>query len=268
MMMRTSLFTPILMLVWVTVNANPQAAIELSYDQARWHPMHFKPAIDEATNEQCLECHREVLDRRVSEKTPAGVAAADALAWYQTLGTYEGAQETMHRRHLVTDYANKVMDMKCNTCHQGNDPREETAMSHADGDASLTQRKHVNPNICLMCHGRYTYENMGVPGPWPEFGAAFQNNCLLCHAVFRTNRHQVNYLKPDAIEALAKEDSDVCYGCHGGRAWYRIGFPYPRHPWPGMAEAVPDWAKDRPAESESRFLVGASKPEPAQQSAQ
>ena len=141
-------------------------------------------------------------------------------------------------------------------------------MSHAGGDSTLTQRKHVDPNTCLMCHGQFTYQNMGVPGPWPEFGAAFQNNCLLCHVTFRTNRHQVNYLKADAIEELAKEDADVCYGCHGGRAWYRIGFPYPRHPWPGMAEAVPDWAKDRPAESEARFLVGASKPNAEQQPAQ
>lgn len=267
-MTRTSLFALNFMLVWTIVGATAQAASELSYDQARWHPLHFKPAIDEATNEQCLECHQEIVDRRVSQVSPAGVTAAQALAWYQTLGTYEGEQETMHRRHLVTDYANKVMDMKCNTCHQGNDPREETAMSHADGDPTLTQRKHVNPNICLMCHGQYSYQNMGVPGPWPEFGIAFQNDCLLCHITFRTNRHQVNYLKPDAIEELAKEDSDVCYGCHGGRAWYRIGFPYPRHPWPGMAEAVPDWAKDRPAESEARFLVGASKPNAEQQPAQ
>jgi hypothetical protein len=108
---------------------------------------------------------------------------------------------------------------------------------------------------------------MGIPGPWPEFGAAFQNNCLLCHVTFRTNRHRVNYLKPDAIEDLAKEDSDVCFGCHGGRAWFRIAFPYPRHPWPGMAEAVPDWAKVRPSESEARFLVGISKQEETQQPA-
>jgi nitrate/TMAO reductase-like tetraheme cytochrome c subunit len=264
-MTKTSLFTPILILVGATASADLQAASELSYEQARWHPLHFKPAIDEATNEQCLECHQEVLDRRVAEESPAGVTARDALAWYQTLGTYQGAQETMHRRHLVTDYASKVMDMKCNTCHQGNDPREETAMSHAGGDASLTQRKHVNPNICLMCHGQFSYQNMGVPGPWPEFGVAFQNNCLLCHATFRTNRHQVNYLKPGAIEELAKKDNDVCYGCHGGRAWYRIGFPYPRHAWPGMPEAVPDWAKDRPTKSEARFLVGVSKPKAERQ---
>ena len=35
-----------------------------------------------------------------------------------------GEQETFHRRHLVTDYAREVMDLRCNTCHQGNDPRE------------------------------------------------------------------------------------------------------------------------------------------------
>jgi hypothetical protein len=107
-----------------------------------------------------------------------------------------------------------------------------------------------------MCHGQFPYQNMGVPGPWREFGAAFQDNCLLCHVTFRTNRHQVNYLKPEAIETLAKENGDVCFGCHGGRAWYRISFPYARHPWTGMPEGIPDWAKDRPTQSAPRFLVG------------
>jgi hypothetical protein len=68
-------------------------------------------------------------------------------------------------------------------------------------------------------------------------------------------RHQVNFLKADAIEEAAKNDSDVCYGCHGGRQWYRIPFPYPRHAWSGMAKDVPDWAKDRPTESEPRFQI-------------
>jgi hypothetical protein len=103
---------------------------------------------------------------------------------------------------------------------------------------------------------------MGVPGPWLEAGLAFQNNCMLCHATFRTNRHNVNYLKADAIEALAKEKEDVCFGCHGGRPWYRISYPYPRHAWPTMATVVPDWAKDRPTESEPRFLVGVAKAQP------
>jgi hypothetical protein len=108
-----------------------------------------------------------------------------------------------------------------------------------------------------MCHGRHNASIMGVPpGDWRETGAAFNYDCLICHANIRTTRHQVNYLKPDAIEALAKENKDVCFGCHGGRAWYRIEFPYPRHPWPSAGSAVPEWAKDRPTESEERFLVG------------
>jgi nitrate/TMAO reductase-like tetraheme cytochrome c subunit len=247
-------------LVWVTAHGDPQAVPDLSYDDARWHPLHFKPAIETATDEQCLECHKEVLDPSVRQESPAGVTAAGSLAWYQTLGTYVGEQDTLHRRHMVTDYATKVMDMKCNTCHQGNDPREEAAGSSATADDALTLRKHVDPNICLMCHGTFPYQYMGVPGPWREFKAAFQDNCMLCHAGFRTNRHNVNYLKPEAIEELAKTDNDVCYGCHGGRSWYRINFPYPRHPWPGSAGEVPDWAKDRPTQSEARFLIGISVP--------
>jgi anaerobic dimethyl sulfoxide reductase subunit A len=66
---------------------------------------------------------------------------------------------------------------------------------------------------------------------------------------FRTNRHQVSYLKADAIEAAAKAGTanktggDVCYGCHGGRAWYRIAYPYPRNSWPGMPEVCPNGRK-------------------------
>ena len=226
-----------------------------SYDQARWDPIHFKPAIETATDEQCLSCHAEVLDSRVRDASPAGLKTSEALAWYQTLTTYAGDQETFHRRHLVTPYARQVMTLKCNTCHQGNDPREETANSSATGDPTLTQRKHVDPNLCLMCHGQFPYQLMGVPGPWLEQETTF-GSCLTCHAAIRTHRHQVNFLRADAIEAAAKDNSDVCYGCHGGRSWYRIAYPYPRHPWPGSGETVPDWAKDRPTESDPRFLIG------------
>lgn len=226
------------------------------YDQARWDPIHFKPAIDSATNEQCLGCHQEVLDRRIRESSPAGVMAAEALAWYQMLDTYQGEQDTFHRRHLVSEYATQVMDLKCNTCHQGNDPREETSNSSADGSSDLIQRKHVDPMICLMCHGKHNAVVMGVPpGDWRETGKNFNFDCLLCHAAIRTNRHQVNFLKADAIEKAGKENSDVCFGCHGGRAWYRIDYPYPRHPWPGSGDTVPDWAKDRPTESDPRFRI-------------
>lgn len=261
-MSRANLLAILCALAAVSAQADTQTLQGLSYDEARWHPLHFKPASESATDEQCLACHAEVLEKSVRQETLAGITASEALAWYQALDTYQGEQETFHRRHLVTDYANEVMDLKCNTCHQGNDPREETAMSHAGGDPTLTQRKHVDPNLCLLCHGQFPYQSMGVPGPWLEYGHAFQNNCLLCHVTFRTNRHNVNYLKPEAIEALAKEKEDVCFGCHGGRAWYRVSYPYPRHAWPTMATVVPEWAKDRPTESEARFIVGVTQPVP------
>ncbi len=228
------------------------------YEQARWDPIHFKPAIDSATDEQCLACHEEVLSDRVRETSPAGVRAADALAWYQTLDTYSGPQETLHRRHLVSDYAQRTMTMRCNTCHQGNDPREETANSSADGSPDLIQRKHVDPEICLMCHGQFNYQVMGVPGKWTEHSQLFGDSCLTCHVAIRTTRHQVNYLKPEAIEEASKTNGDVCFGCHGGRSWYRIHYPYPRNSWPGDGGVVPDWAKDRPTHSDPRFAVTAA----------
>jgi nitrate/TMAO reductase-like tetraheme cytochrome c subunit len=223
------------------------------YDEARWDPLHFRPAIDTATDQQCLSCHKEILDSRVRDLSPAGVKASEAFAWYQTLSTYEGEQETFHRRHLATPYAMQVMKLKCNTCHQGNDPREETAHSSATGDPDLTQRKHVDPNICLMCHGSFDYTLMGLPGHWSENEEAF-GSCLTCHAVIRTHRHKVNFLRTEAIESAAKDNSDVCFGCHGGRSWYRIAYPYPRHAWPGGGDIIPDWAKERPTESDPRFL--------------
>ncbi len=245
-----------MMLAAIGLAASPMAGAQpRGYDAARWDPIHFKPAIETARDAQCLVCHQEILERRVRAETPAGLSTAKTLAWYQTLGTYRGEQETFHRRHLVTDYAKQVMDLRCNTCHRGNDPREETAGSTADADPTLIQRKHVDPKVCLLCHGRHNAAVMGVPpGDWRETGAPFQFNCLICHAAIRSNRHQVNYLKPEAIEAAAARDPDVCFGCHGGRAWYLMVYPYPRHPWPGSGDAVPDWAKDRPSASEARFL--------------
>lgn len=232
-----------------------EAITKEQHEQARWHPLHFKPQIDTATDKQCLACHQEVLDRKVFDQSPAGIKASASLAWYQTLNTYKGLQETFHRRHLVTPLAKRVMALRCNTCHQGHDPREEAPVPPDQANTNFTLRKTVNPDTCLMCHGANNYKIMGLPGPWIEFSETFQNNCLLCHAGIRTNRHQVNFLKPDAIEKEGAKDSDVCFGCHGGRAWYRIAYPYPRHTWQGMAPDVPEWAKDRPTESQPRFRI-------------
>jgi nitrate/TMAO reductase-like tetraheme cytochrome c subunit len=230
---------------------------ETDYEDARWDPIHFQPAIDNATNEQCLACHEEVLSNRVKAESPAGVKAENSIAWYQTLETYQGEQETFHRRHLVTPLAKELMNLQCNFCHRGHDPREEAVTPPAHEPPMHTLRKTVNPEkTCLRCHGQMNYKVMGLPKPWPEIRDGLKNNCLSCHVTFRTVRHQVTYLNADAIEEAAKDKGgDVCYGCHGGRAWYRIGYPYPRHEWPTMAPKVPDWAKDRPTESEERFRI-------------
>lgn len=226
------------------------------YLRATYSPLHFQPAIATATDAQCLACHREVLEDRVRKTAPAGIASAATRAPYQKVPTYEGAQETFHRRHLVTPLAHQLMDLRCITCHQGHDPREEAPGSSATAprNAAFTLRKQVDPDTCLMCHGRMPWEHMGLPGPWEDVKASVGNNCLTaCHEKVRTVRHQVNYLKAEAIEAAGQQDGEACRGCHGGRAWYRISYPYPRHPWPGMAAAVPDWAKDRPTASAARF---------------
>jgi hypothetical protein len=234
------------------------------YQAARWHRLHFKPAIDTATNEQCLACHQEILTGKVREASPAGLKAANAEAWYQTLDTYTGPQETFHARHLTTPFAKQVMSLNCTFCHQGADPREKAPGSHATGQegAAFTLRKTVNPSeTCLRCHGRFPNQNMGID-PWTTVREGMEtpetpNGCMTCHAeLFRTVRHQVSYLKADAIEALAKTSADVCHGCHGGRSWYRISYPYPRHPWPSMdASQAPDWAKDRPTESDAKYRL-------------
>ena len=246
----------------------------VSYLQAQWDPIHFKPAIDKATNEQCLACHREILDRKVRPKSPAGVAASGSVAWYQLADTYKGDQTTFHARHLTSSFAKQTMKLKCNFCHRGHDPREEapgSSKTSGEGMGDFNLRKVVNPSeTCLRCHGRFPHEVMdGIDEAWSKARVNFEdeetkNGCLMCHDAeaggFRTKRHQVNYLKPKAIEKLAKEgSSDSCHGCHGGRAWYRNSYPYPRNSWPDMSEETPDWAKGRPTKSAARDLIGISR---------
>ncbi len=225
------------------------------YDRALWHPIHFKPAIDDATDEQCLSCHQEILDRRVLAQSPAGVKSSEALAWYQTLYTYAGEQETLHRRHLVTPLATQLMSMKCNTCHQGNDPREEAPIPPDESNTDFTLRKAVNPEICLMCHGANPYQLMGLPRPWPESRSLFQDNCLLCHANIRTTRHQVNFCKRTPSRKRGSKTRMSAMAAMAVVSGIRIPYPYPRHAWKGMTETIPDWAKDRPTESKTRFQI-------------
>lgn len=218
-----------LLLIFVIAFAN--TAIAKDYQKAKWDPIHFKPQIEMATDAQCLGCHQEILDRKVLQSSPAGVKSDQSMAWYQHLNTYSGEQDTFHRRHLLSEYSKKVMNLKCNTCHQGNDPREETANSSTTTPKDLTQRKMVNPDVCLLCHGKFNAAIMvGLNGDWRESGATFNNDCLACHIAIRKNRHNADFLNAGVIEVEGKKDSDVCYGCHGGRAWYAISYPYAKMP--------------------------------------
>lgn len=244
----------------------------LDYERARFHPIHFPPAIAEASNEECLVCHQEIMDYKPRVASPVGIAASDTLAWYQTLDTYSGAQESFHYRHLVSDYAQSVMNLECNFCHKGNDTREETpdmmssrAAYSTPATPEFTLRKMVNPSeTCLRCHGAMPdpVEIMGLDGPWHEVRGDIEyaeapNGCMSCHAeTFRTVRHGVDYLKAENIEKIGREgSSDSCYGCHGGRSWYRISYPYPRHDWPDMDTEVPTWAETRATQSDPEYAM-------------
>jgi len=225
------------------------------YLSARWDPLHFKPAIDRATDEQCLGCHRDVVERTPLEVSPAGLKSGETLAWYQTLDVYEGEQDSFHRRHLTSPMAKRLMNFRCNSCHQGHDPKDEASGTTDDGQADLTLRKSVDPDLCLMCHGKFDFNVMpGLAGDWTEVRDQFNNDCVVCHTEFRTKRHLLNFLNAEAIEEAGKENGDSCYGCHGGRAWYAVAYPYVRRPWlERMPGEAPDWAKNRPNEYDARF---------------
>jgi len=257
------------LVLWIAADMAPRAefvpyveqpqTVESDYLRAVYSPLHFRPAIETATDAQCLACHREVLEDKVRAASPSGVKAETLRARYQETPTYIGEQDTFHRRHLVTPLAKQLMNLRCNTCHLGHDPREEAQGAAADAtpqtDIGFTLRKQVNPETsCLKCHGPFPWQLMGLPGPWEEHKATFGNNCQTCHAAIRTKRHEVSYLSAAAIEQAGKDSADACYGCHGGRAWYRISYPYARTPWPDMPAEVPEWAKNRATQSEARFL--------------
>ena len=253
------------------------------YDLRNWHPdssdgardrqgeyvrawldrIHLPEYASKASDADCLVCHQNVLTDTVRAESPAGVKAAEGIAWYQTtLAVYEGPQDTFHRRHLSSPLAKELMNLQCSTCHEGHDVRDETVGSAADtaplDSTAFTLRKTVNPETaCLKCHGQFNYGVMNLPGPWHKISEMMNNDCTACHAAFRTNRHQVSYLNAEAIEAAGRLSADSCFGCHGGRPWYRISYPYARNAWPGMPEAVPDWARTRPTESDARFRLEA-----------
>jgi hypothetical protein len=208
--------------------AMPIAPLDEAFDgrdgewksNARRTPVHFPPLASRTDDSVCLACHWDQIFESPRVAAPAGLLREDAGAWYQELSTYAGRQESFHWRHYSGDYARDVLRLRCNTCHHGHDPLEQAALSESGETVAL--RKRVNPMLCLKCHGRFPDHDPLITLPWEEARRDFDGNCLVCHAADAARRHQARFLARERIERRAAESSDVCYGCHGGRAWYRV----------------------------------------------
>ncbi|MBK9594679.1 MAG: hypothetical protein IPO57_04720 [Rhodocyclales bacterium] len=74
--------------------AEPPRRPAESYLRAAYSPLHYRPAIEAATDAQCLACHREVLEDRVRAASPSGLKSETLRAWYQEVPTYAGEQDT------------------------------------------------------------------------------------------------------------------------------------------------------------------------------
>ena len=109
-----------------TAVAAQARAVTADLQRATWDELHRFPQSAAAGDQACLSCHQEVLERRPRAQSPAGLKSSDALAWYQTLDTYAGEQETFHWRHTRSPMAQTVMNLGCSFCHQAHDPREES----------------------------------------------------------------------------------------------------------------------------------------------
>lgn len=254
------LYTSFFFLLSTTISCKKEGG---DYHRAAHDPIHFQPHIEQASDGQCLQCHGEILSRGV-HKSPAGREPDSAFAWYQSLSTYEGEQKTFHQRHINSPLAKNAMNLKCNFCHRGHDPDQEDAVYRIDSSEQSEKpvrkwaplRKQVDvEEVCLRCHGTFPFEVMGLEEDWPVSGELFGWNCYGCHSVIRSNRHNVTYLNKEYIEKEGRTNGDLCYGCHGGRAWYRASYPYPRHPWPGMGDQIPEGLENRPVVSEKKYRI-------------
>lgn len=169
---------------------------------------------------RCRVCHGQLLVAPRAE-SPAGLASDDAMAAYQRLTTYAGGQENFHWRHRDSPYARQMMRIQCQDCHPGRDPRQP-ALARDDPRHPRMLRKQVDPVLCVNCHGRFPDHRTAFAGNWMQARAAFAGNCLVCHAADAGRRHASTLLAGAEIERQGAASGDVCYGCHGGRAWYAV----------------------------------------------
>lgn len=88
------------------------------------------------------------------------------------MSTYQGAQDTFHRRHLTTEYATKVMQMRCTTCHEGS-PRATKPPTRppTTRTVALTLQNGQPRDFLSQVPREDDHEIMGLPGPWNEVKA-------------------------------------------------------------------------------------------------
>ena len=187
-----------------------------------WEILSRSAAIPEgdSADGRCRACHGQLLVAPRAE-SPAGLSSEIGKAPYQRLNTYAGGQENFHSRHRSGQYALQVMRFQCQDCHPGRDPRLP-ALFRDDPRHPQMLRKKVDPVLCVNCHGRFPDHRAAFVGPWEQARAYFDGNCMVCHAADVGRRHASPLLVREAIERLGRNAGDVCYGCHGGRAWYAV----------------------------------------------
>lgn len=175
----------------------------------------FSPSADPSEKSEilrCQPCHGVLLESKPLAESPAGLKAKDATAWYQRVPTYQGEQQDFHWRHMASDFAKEVMRFQCDTCHPGFDPSRRMPVQGDPGTEKVL-RKRVNPLICVNCHGLFPAHLEGFSGTY---------TCWVCHRGDAARQHTHPTLNRDNILRLSANEPEVCYGCHGGRAWYAI----------------------------------------------
>lgn len=246
----------IILLFFFVIPACEKGVKDLYVD--RMDPVHFPPEIFQTKDSKCLQCHSDLMEKKVLARSPSGISSSGKLAWYQYTSTYEGSQMMFHSRHRDSPLSRQLMNLECRFCHRGNDPLPGEFSTSSKMRNPVLRKSVSAEKICLRCHGTFPFSIMGLPGDWGEIKDHYSGNCLTCHSTIRTNRHNVSYLNAGEIERKAMENPEVCYGCHGGRAWYRSSYPYPRNPWPGMPgmpEKTSDRAMPGPGKSEALFRI-------------
>lgn len=191
-----------------------------AYERSRLSDVHTDSAKKGIQDATCLNCHQDIFDAdgAVLAATDPTIDLSKLKPWYQDVKTYQGPQLRFHYRHLKTPLATSIMNLSCVFCHENTEVRA----TYPGEDSGGSFRKQVSSETkCLLCHGQFPpAHGMSWPALQKTIGG---QGCLACHQVdtLSTILGEVAYLKADKIVAQNQDNAVLCYGCHGGRAWYQ-----------------------------------------------